>query len=135
MPTIITTTGTSLLTLWSRVRQQQELAEIVAEAPASETTNSSDKISSLLQEVKHHYPKNTGKFAQTMASLSVVESVMGEPFANPTLKRVKHVGEDGLMKVIWGDYDKAVNIIIQTTGKGKAQTLKVASLIHSLLEK
>jgi ABC-type tungstate transport system permease subunit len=75
------------------------------------------------------------KFAEQVASLSAVESVIGGHFENTTLKRIKHVGEDGLIRVLWADNEKAVNITIQTTAKGKAQTLKVASLIRSCLEK
>jgi putative CRISPR-associated protein (TIGR02619 family) len=120
--------------LWSRFKKQKEDAEEAEEPPVSEITNSQDKISSSLQYVKHHYPKNTLKFAEKVASLAAVESVIGGCFENTTLKRIKHVGEDGLIKILWADNDKAVNIAIQTTAKGKAQTMKVASLINPLLK-
>jgi putative CRISPR-associated protein (TIGR02619 family) len=66
--------------LWSRVRQQKELAEMIEEPPASKIANSQNKINSSLQDIKHNYPKDTLKFAEQVASLSAVESVIGGNF-------------------------------------------------------
>ena len=120
--------------LWSRVSQEKELAQTVEDPPAAEIDNPLDKISSSLQGVKHHYPKGSLKLAQKLAEIPAVESIIGGHFENTVLKRIKSVGEDGSIRLLWADNDKAVNITVQTTARGKAQTLKVANLIKPLLE-
>ena len=120
--------------LWSRIGQEKELAEMVEAPPASEVENSLDKVDSSLQGVKHHYPKGSLQFAKKVAEIPAVESVIGGHFEHTVSKRIKSVGEDGLIRLLWADNDKAANIIIHTTAKGKAQTLKVADLIKPLLK-
>jgi putative CRISPR-associated protein (TIGR02619 family) len=120
--------------LWSRVNQQQESAETAPEPPASDIDNPQDKISSSLLGVKHHHPKGTLQFAQKLAALPAVESIIGGNFENTTDRRIKQIGDDGIIKLLWADNNKATNLLIQTTARGQAQTMKVASQIRLLLE-
>ena len=108
--------------LWRRVNQQRELGEILEEPNLSEV-NEEDKISNSLDEVKHHYPKDTLKFAKKVAALAPVEEIIGGHFENTTMRRVKRVFDDGSIRVLWTDGEKAANITIRTTARGLAQTL------------
>ncbi len=111
--------------LWRRVNQQREIGSLLAEPAASEVAEK-DKISNSLDEVKHHYPKDTLKFAQQVAKLAPVEEIIGGHFENTTMRRVKKVFDDGSIRVLWADGEKAVNIMIRTTARGLAQTLNFA---------
>jgi len=108
---------------WKRVKQQQQIAESQEDPPASKVVEA-DKISSSLYEVKHHYPKGTLTFAQKLAALEPVEEIIGGYFEDTTMKRVKKVDEDGSIRVLWADNEKAVNMTIRTTARGQAQTLR-----------
>lgn len=120
--------------LWGKFRQETEKAKMVADPPASEIDRPIDKVHSSLQGVKHHYPKDSLKFAEKVAQIPAVESVIGGRFEHTLAKRIKSVGEDGIIGLLWADNDKAANIIVHTTAKGKAQTRKVAELIQPLLK-
>lgn len=120
--------------LWKRVAQQRELAELTADAPPSEIPDA-DKISSSLNEVKHHFPKETREFAEKLAQVEAVEEIIGGHFENTTRKRVKRVYDDGSIHLLWADNEKAVNITIRTTARGQAQTWKLCDrYIRPLLE-
>ncbi|MEH1943468.1 MAG: putative CRISPR-associated protein [Nostoc sp.] len=119
--------------LWRRVIQQQQAAEIVAEPSVSEIPIS-EKISSSVKSVKHHYPQGTLKFAENLAQLAFVESVIGGHFENTTMRRIKSVNDDGSIRLLWADNQKAVNITVQTTARGQVQTLKVCDFIRPLLD-
>lgn len=119
--------------LWGKFRQEKESAKLVEDPPASEIDNPIDKVHSSLQGVKHHYPKDSLKFAEKVAQIPAVESVIGGRFEHTVAKKIKFVGEDGIIKLLWADNDKAANIIVHTTAKGKAQTQKIADLIEPLL--
>lgn len=119
--------------LWGKFRQEKEQAKFAEDPPASEIDNPMDKVHSSLQGVKHHYPKDSLKFAEKVAQIPAVESVIGGRFEHTVLKRIKSIGEDGIIRLLWADNDKAANIIVHTTAKGKAQTQKVADLIEPLL--
>jgi putative CRISPR-associated protein (TIGR02619 family) len=109
--------------LWKRVAQQRELAELVDDPPPS-TVAVADKISSSLDEVKHHYPKGILAFAQKLAKLDAVEEIIGGFFEPTILRRVKKVDDDGTIRVLWADNEKAANITLRTTARGQAQTLR-----------
>jgi putative CRISPR-associated protein (TIGR02619 family) len=109
--------------LWKRVAQQREVAELL-EDPTPSKVAVADKISSSLDEVKHHYPKGTKAFAQKVAQFEAVEEIMGGYFEPTTIKRVKKVDDDGSIRVLWADNEKATNITIRTTARGQAQTLR-----------
>jgi putative CRISPR-associated protein (TIGR02619 family) len=109
--------------LWKRVAQQRELAELVEDPPPS-AVSVADKISSSLGEEKHHYPKGTLAFAQKLAELNPVEEIIGGFFEPTTLRRVKKVDDDGSIRVLWADNEKATNITIRTTARGQAQAIR-----------
>ncbi|MGB3511166.1 MAG: putative CRISPR-associated protein [Microcoleaceae cyanobacterium] len=120
--------------LWKRVAQQRELAELVEDAPPSEIPTA-DKISSSLAEDKHHFPKRTLEFAKKVAEVEAVEEIIGGHFENTTRKRIKKVDDDGSIRLLWADNDKAVNITIRTTARGQVQTLKLCDrYIRPLLD-
>ena len=120
--------------LWKRVAQQRELAELVEDAPPSEVPIA-DKIASSLKEVKHHFPKGTREFANKVAQLEAVEEIIGGHFENTTRKRVKQVYDDGSIRLLWADNEKAVNITIRTTARGQVETLRLRDrYIRPLLE-
>ena len=109
--------------LWKRVGQQRELADLLEEPPAS-AVPAADKISSSLDEEKHHYPKGTLAFAQKLAELDPVEEIIGGFFEPTTMRRVKKVDDEGSIRVLWADNEKATNITIRTTARGQTQTLR-----------
>lgn len=109
--------------LWKRVAQQREIAEFVPDPPASKIAIT-DKIANSLDEVKHHFPRGTREFAKKLAQLEAVEEIIGGHFESTTMKRVKKVDDDGSIRVLWADNEKAVNMTIRTTARGQAQTLK-----------
>lgn len=109
--------------LWKRVAQQREIAELL-EDPTPSKVAVTEKISSSLDEVKHHYPKGTKAFAQKVAQFEAVEEIIGGYFEPTTMKRVKKVDDDGSIRVLWADNEKATNITIRTTARGQAQTLR-----------
>jgi hypothetical protein len=77
-----------------------------------------------LDQVKHHYPEGTKKFAQKIAQLGPVEEIIGGFFEHTTMRRIKGVNDDGSIRVLWADNEKAVNITVRTTARGQAQTLR-----------
>ncbi len=108
---------------------------MIADPPASEIPNQ-DKISNSLEGVKHHYPRGTKEFAQKIAQLSAVEEIIGGHFENTTSKRIKGVSEDGTIRLLWADNEKATNLTIRTTARGSAQTLRFCDRhIRPLLDK
>jgi putative CRISPR-associated protein (TIGR02619 family) len=120
--------------LWQRVNQQKKLAEITPEPPASENVES-EKISSSLKGVKHHFPDGTKTFAEKLAKIPAVEEIISGNFENTTLKRVKRIFDDGSILVLWADNTKAVRITIRTTARGQAETLKIRdNYIQPLLD-
>lgn len=112
--------------LWKRVGQQRELAELVEDAPPSEIPIA-DKISSSLAGDKHNYSKQKKlqKFIQKIAEVEAVEEIISGNFENTTKKRIKKIDDDGLIRLLWADNEKAVNITIRTTARGQAQTRKL----------
>lgn len=126
MRTILTTTGTSLLTNSARELNKKAASvtdeelrhffEQVGAAKASAETNSLLKI------------------AENLAQLAFVESVIGGHFENTTMRRIKSVNDDGSIRLLWADNQKAVNITVQTTARGQVQTLKMCNFIRPLLD-
>ncbi|AIE73559.1 MULTISPECIES: putative CRISPR-associated protein [unclassified Synechocystis] len=118
--------------LWQRVQQQRQIP--VGEPPPSDIPTV-DKISNSLTRVRHHYPRGTREFAETVASLSAVEEIIGGHFENTTNRRIKNVFDDGTIRVLWADNEKATNLTIRTTARGQAQTLQFAErFIKPLLQ-
>lgn len=52
----------------------------------------------------------------------------------PAMRRIKSVNDDGSIRLLWADNQKAVNITVQTTARGQVQTLKVCDFIRPLLD-
>ncbi|HIK11560.1 MAG TPA: putative CRISPR-associated protein [Oscillatoriaceae cyanobacterium M33_DOE_052] len=120
--------------LWKRVQKQKEAADLELDPPASEVPPQ-DKISSSIQKVKHHYPDGTLQFALKLAELEPVEEIIGGHFEDTTLRRIKGAGEDGSIRLLWADNEKATNLTVRTTARGQAQTLRVCErLIRPLLD-
>ena len=107
--------------LWRRVNQQREIGESLGE-PSASTVSVENKIANSLDEVKHKYPKGTLEFAQKVAKFAPVEEIIGGHFENTTKGRVKRVFDDGSIRVLWADNQKATNLTIRTTARGFAQT-------------
>lgn len=114
--------------LWQRVRQQRSCAEQVAD-PESSDNPEFDKVSHSLRSVKHHYPKYTLELAEKIATIAVVEEITGGFFENTTYSRLKGVSEDGVVRLLWADGEKATNLNIRTTARGIIQTLRVRDLM------
>ncbi|MBE9166324.1 putative CRISPR-associated protein [Pleurocapsales cyanobacterium LEGE 06147] len=110
--------------LWRRVIQQRQVAEWIEEPPPSEVPIA-DKISPSLKREKHHIPDRTLDFAKRLAEIPCVEQIIGGFFENTTMKRIKGISEDGSIRLLWADNEKATNLSIRTTAKGYAQTLQV----------
>ncbi len=118
--------------LWQRLRQVRET--IVEEPPPSER-QASEKLSDSLRGKKHHFPEGTKEFAERVAALPAVEEIIGGHFENTTLKRVKSASDDGVIRVLWADNEKAANLTIRTTARGQAQTIQFSDrYIKPLLE-
>jgi putative CRISPR-associated protein (TIGR02619 family) len=118
--------------LWQRIQQQRL---IPVENPPSSDILPADKIANSLMGVKHHYPMGTKQFAERVASLSAVEEIIGGNFENTTNQRIKNVSDDGIIRVLWADNEKAANLTIRTTARGQAQTLQFAErFIKPLLQ-
>jgi putative CRISPR-associated protein (TIGR02619 family) len=109
--------------LWKRLHSQRVLAESVEDPPSS-TIPIEDRIATVLRCSAHHYPIGTLEFTKKVAALNPVEEIISNHFENTTLRRVKKADEDGVIKVLWADDEKAVNLIIRTTARGQAQTLR-----------
>jgi putative CRISPR-associated protein (TIGR02619 family) len=109
--------------LWKRVRHQKEVAERIEEAPPS-NIDIADKIAESLKKDKHHYPNGTLSFSERVAQLPPVEEIIGGHFENTTMRRIKKIEEDGIIRVLWADNNKAVNMTIRTTARGQLQTMK-----------
>lgn len=120
--------------LWKRVQHQKEVAEYTEEAPPS-NIDIADKIAESLKKDKHHYPKGTLSFSERVAQLLPVEEIIGGHFENTTTRRLKKIEEDGIIRVLWADNNKAVNMTIRTTARGQLQTMKFCELyIRPLLK-
>ncbi|MEH2464522.1 hypothetical protein [Nostoc sp.] len=50
------------------------------------------------------------------------------------MRRIKSVNDNGSIRLLWADNQKAVNITVQTTARGQVQTLKVWDFIRPLLD-
>ena len=120
--------------LWKRVAQQRELAKFIEDASPSKIPIA-DKISSSLNEAKHHFPKGTRKFVEKIAQVEAVEEIISGNFENTTNKRIKKIDDDGSIRLLWADNEKAVNLSIRTTARGQPQTLKLCDrYIRPLLD-
>lgn len=114
--------------LWQRLRQQRQEAEEISDPPSSQVPDS-DKVSSSLKSVKHHYPKYTRELAEKLATLAPVDEIIGGHFENTTFSRLKGVSEEGTIRLLWADDEKATNLTIYTTARGIVQTLRVRDRI------
>ncbi len=118
--------------LWNHVKKQKEV--VINDPPASNVPTE-EKISNSLRKSAHHFPSDTLRFAQKLAEITAVEEIIGGHFENTTMKRVKKCGEDGIIRVLWADNEKAANLNIRTTARGQAQTIQLCDrYIRPLLE-
>ncbi len=120
--------------LQGRFKRETEEAELALWPPSAEVENEEDKIASSLRNITHHYPKGTLAICNKIARLPYVQAIIGGNFENTTLARVKGINEDGTIRLLWADDEKATNLIVQTTAQGRPQTRKVAEKIRELLE-
>lgn len=120
--------------LQKRFKRESEEAELADWPLSAEFEKGLDKISSSLRSVKHHYPKHTLAICEKIAQLPWVLAVIGGNFENTTLSRLKDFNEDGTIRLLWADNEKAANLTVQTTAQGRPQTRKVAEKIRELLE-
>lgn len=114
-------------------RETQE-AELVNWPLEVQVKNVRDKIARSIVRSEHHYPKGTEDICEKIAQLPWVHAVMGGNFENTTLSRIKGINEDGTIRLLWADDEKATNLIVQTTAQGRPQTRKVAEKIREVLE-
>ncbi|NJR62226.1 MAG: putative CRISPR-associated protein [Cyanobacteria bacterium CRU_2_1] len=112
--------------LWKWLQHQYTLAEL-ANDPDDSQIPIAKKLSSSLKDEKHHFPKGTKKIVEKIAEISAVEEIIGGHFENTTLTRIKGIDESGVIRVLWADSEKATNLMIRTTARGKAQTLRVCN--------
>lgn len=117
-----------------RFRRETEDANTVDMPPDATEKNFRKKIASSLLEVKHHHPKKTLAVCEKIAQFPWVEGIIGGNFENTLRKSVKDIHEDGTIRLLWADNEKATNLTVQTTARGRPQTLKVADKIKTVLE-
>lgn len=120
--------------LQQRFKRETEEAKEVSLPPEVEIENPDDKIASSLKKMAHHYPKNTLTICSRIAQLPYVRAIVGGNFENTTRSSIKKVLEDGTIRLLWADNEKAANLTVQTTGQGIPQTRKVAEEIREILE-
>ncbi len=120
--------------LRKRFEHETAEAELTAWPENSNIDNPDEKIGSSLLNVKHHFPEDTLVICRKIAQLPWVESIIGGNFEDTTRSAIKRVYEDGTIRMLWADNEKATNLTIQTTAQGSAQTLKVANQIREILE-
>jgi putative CRISPR-associated protein (TIGR02619 family) len=119
--------------LFRRFKREQEEASVVADPPLSDITDPDIKIANSILRDKHHYPKGMREVSHKIASIPFVRQVIAGHFENTTLSRIKNVSDDGVIRMLWADSEKAGNLTIETTAQGRPQTLKVANRICELL--
>ncbi len=93
-----------------------------------------DKISQSLQSIKHHFPRGTLAICKKIAQLPWVLAIIGGNFENTLRTDIKGINEDGTIRLLWADNEKATNLVVQTTAQGRAQTRKIEVKIRELLE-
>jgi putative CRISPR-associated protein (TIGR02619 family) len=116
-----------------RFAQQTQEAENAPWPPEVKGVPIDDKIASSLLLSKHHPINKLLQFARKTAELPYVQEIVGGFFENTTLSRIKSSNEDGTIHLLWADNEKAQNLIISTTARGKLQTLKVANKIKEIM--
>ncbi len=116
-----------------RFAQETEEAEKVKWPPEVQVKNVRDKIANSIVKHQHHYPKYTEEICEKIAQLPWVQAVIGGNFENTTRSCIKGINEDGSIRLLWADDEKASNVIVQTTAQGRPQTRKVAEKIKEIL--
>lgn len=117
-----------------RFAREAEEAETIDWPSEVQVKNVRDKIARSIIKREHHYPKYTEDICEKIAQLPWVQAVIGGNFENTTLSRIKGINEDGTIRLLWADDEKAANVIVQTTAQGRPQTRKVANKIREILE-
>lgn len=120
--------------LRKRFVREVEEAESISWPENSKVEQPDEKIGSSLFSIKHHFPADTLATCRKIAQIPWVEGIIAGNFENTTLSRIKRAHEDGSIRMLWADNEKATNLTIQTTAQGNAQTLKVANKIREILE-
>lgn len=115
--------------------QQESEDAALADWPADAEEQDIDaKISSSILHCRHHTITNILGACRKIAQLSWVEAIIGGHFESTTFARIKYVSDDGMIRMLWADNQKAANLTIQTTAQSRAQTLKVADKIKQVLD-
>lgn len=129
--------GTVLLSpmgeaLFRHFRREVEKADLAPQPDAS-PRKPSEKIASTIKHKKHHFPRRLFEQCTRIAALDAVHEIISEFFEPPTIARVKRVEADGTIRLLLSDTEKAANIVVLTTARGQAQTLKIAGQIRMQL--
>ncbi len=120
--------------LLRRFKRETEEAEQASWPPTAEIEKTEDKITESILKAKHHPIKGLKDICYKIAELDPVRLIIGGHFENTTLSRIKGVYDDGTIRLLWADNEKAENITIFTTAQGRAQTRKVADRIKEMIE-
>jgi len=119
--------------LYRRFRRETEEADD-ADWPVASDRQPKEKITISLKKKKHHYPRGLVDACERIAAVDAVHQVVGGFFEPTTLSRIKGIDDDGTIRLLLADNDKAANLTILTTARGRAQTLKVANRLRAVLE-
>jgi putative CRISPR-associated protein (TIGR02619 family) len=119
--------------LYRRYRRETEEAEHAAWPPASDRSPK-DKIADSIKKQKHHYPRRLLETCERIAELDAVHMIIGGFFESTSLSRVKGLDDEGVIRLLLADQDRAANLTVMTTARGRPQTLKVANQLRALLE-
>lgn len=109
-------------------------ATYLATWPPASKRNSRQKIAESIRKHKHHFPRHLLDMCERMATVDAVHEIIGGNFESTTLSRIKRIDDDGNIRLLLADKDKAANITVMTTARGRSQTLKVAERLRELLE-
>jgi putative CRISPR-associated protein (TIGR02619 family) len=121
--------------LYQKFQDEKEDAALVEWPPVAEIKKIEDKIASSIRERKHHPVKGDLNACRKIATLDYVREITGGFYEPTTRSAVKLIDPDeGVILLLWADDEKAARFTINTTAKGKPQTLKVAQKIKEILE-
>lgn len=117
-----------------KFQQESENAALVDWPEAADIQDIDAKISSSLLHSGHHDTGHILAACRKIAQLPWVTAIIGGHFENTAFARIKHVSDDGLIRMLWASDQRAANLSIATTARGQAQTLKVANRIKQILD-
>lgn len=114
--------------LYSRFRQEREQAQAV-DFPERSDVRPDDKV----HLSQHNYSRGIVGCAERIANNPYVTAVISGEFADVAQSKIQKVNDSGQIVIIYGDGNKGCRLIVQTTARGKLQTLKVADELTKLL--